>query len=51
VKALQDLLKDLIGGNEERAEQAVTALIELGEDAIPSLLDLTHSDDVDCRIL
>jgi len=49
VKALQDLLKDLIGGNEERAEEAVTALIELGEDAIPSLLDLTHSDDVDAR--
>jgi len=49
VNALQDLLKDLISGNEERAEQAVTALIELGEDAIPSLLDLTHSDDVDAR--
>jgi len=49
VNALQDLLKDLIRGNEECAEEAVTALIELGEDAIPSLLDLTHSDDVDAR--
>jgi len=49
VAALQDLLSDLSSGDEERAENAVSSLIELGEDAIPSLLDLTHSSDVDTR--
>jgi HEAT repeat protein len=46
---LQNLLDDLTGGDEERAEQAVSGLVELGEEAIPSLLDLTKSDDVDSR--
>ena len=46
---LQALLKDLISGDELRAEKAVLALIHLGEDAIPALLDLTHSKDVDAR--
>jgi HEAT repeat protein len=46
---LQNLLDDLTGGDEERAEQAVSGLVELGEEAIPSLLDLTRSDDVDSR--
>jgi len=49
VSALQDLLNDLTSGDEERAENAVTALIELGETAIPALLDLTHSSNVDFR--
>ena len=49
VSALQDLLSDLTSGNETRAEKAVPALIELGEDAIPALLDLTRSSDVDQR--
>lgn len=31
------------------AEGAVSQLIELGEDAIPALLDLTHSPDADSR--
>ena len=46
---LQVLLKDLTSGEESRAEKAVPVLIELGEDAIPALLDLTHSMDIDAR--
>lgn len=46
---LQNLLDDLTGGNEDRAEQAVSGLIELGDDAISPLLDLTKSEDVDSR--
>lgn len=46
---LQSLLYDLTSGDEERAESAVTGLIELGEDAISSLLDLTQSSNVDSR--
>jgi HEAT repeat protein len=49
VSQLQNLLDDLKSGDEERAERAVTELIELGKDAIPSLLDLTESSDVDTR--
>ena len=49
VLALQDLLSDLTSGNETRAEKAVPALIELGAEAIPALLDLTRSSDVDQR--
>ncbi|HET9913593.1 MAG TPA: HEAT repeat domain-containing protein [Anaerolineales bacterium] len=46
---LSDLLNDLTGGNETRAEAAVSPLIDLGEEAIPALLDLTRSPDVDHR--
>lgn len=46
---LQSLLQDLVSGDETRAENAVTALVELGQDAIPALQDLTHSADVDSR--
>jgi len=49
VSTLQDLLDDLTSGDEERAENAVPLLVELGEDAIPALLDLTHSPDMDLR--
>ena len=45
----QSLLHDLVSGDEARAEGAVTALVELGQDAIPALLDLTHSPDADSR--
>ena len=38
-----------MSGDEERAEGAVTGLIEFGEDAISPLLDLTQSSDVDSR--
>jgi HEAT repeat protein len=49
VTTLQALLNDLTSGNEARAEKAVPSLIKLGEDAIPALLDLTRSSDVDHR--
>ena len=46
---LQSLLDDLLSGDEVRAEQAVTALVQLGQDAIPALMDLSHSSDADSR--
>ena len=46
---LPELLNDLTSGDEERAEAAVPSLIEMDEDAIPALLDLTRSTDVDSR--
>jgi HEAT repeat protein len=49
VSRLQELLNDLTSGDESRAEQAVKSLVDLGEQAIPSLLDLTHSSNVDAR--
>ena len=49
VNTLQDLLDDLLSGDEARAENAVPALIELGENAIPALMDLTRSPDLDSR--
>jgi HEAT repeat protein len=49
VSTLQDLLTDLTSGDETRAEEAVSLLIDLGKDAIPALLDLTRSPDVDSR--
>jgi len=49
VSNLQDLLDELLSGDETRAENAVPVLVELGEDAIPALMDLTRSPDVDSR--
>lgn len=49
VSSLHDLLRDLTSGDETRAERAVRGLVELGEDAIPSLRDLTRSEDVEHR--
>lgn len=46
---LKELLVDLTNGDEERAERAVAPLVELGEEAIPALLDLTRSPDMDSR--
>lgn len=43
------MLNDLTSGNETRAEAAVSALIDLGEEALPALLDLTRSPDSDQR--
>jgi HEAT repeat protein len=45
----QELLNDLTSGSEARAEKAVPLLLELGEAAIPGLLELTRSADVDHR--
>jgi HEAT repeat protein len=44
---LPNLLNDLTGGNETRAEAAVLPLIDLGEKGV--LLDLTRSSDADHR--
>jgi HEAT repeat protein len=49
VSSLQDFLTDLTSENETRAEEAVHSLINLGEEAIPALLGLTRSSDVDDR--
>lgn len=49
MKPIQHLLEDLQSGDEARAERAVTALIEMGQDAIPALMDLSRSPDVDAR--
>lgn len=42
-------MDDLVSGDEARAENAVSPLIDLGEEAIPPLLELTHSVDADQR--
>ena len=49
VSSLPDLLNDLISGDETRAEEAVSLLVGLDEEALPALLDLTYSSDVDHR--
>jgi HEAT repeat protein len=49
VKTLEDLLEDLASGDETRAEAAVVPLVGLGEDAVPALLELTRSSDIDSR--
>lgn len=49
MSSLTDLLNDLIGGDETRAEEAVSLLVDLGEEAFPALLELTHSLDADQR--
>ena len=49
VSNLKALLDDLLSGDEARAENAVNALVELDQDAIPALWDLAHSPDVDSR--
>jgi len=49
VSTLQDLLDELLSGDETRAENVVPALIELGQDAIPALMDLTGSSNIDSR--
>ena len=49
VQALQALLEDLLSGDEARAEGAVPALVELGQAAIPALMDLSHATEIDSR--
>jgi len=49
VNTLESLLDDLTSGDEARAEAAVPPLIEIGETAVPALLELTHSPNVDVR--
>ena len=49
MNTLQDLLNDLTSDDETRAEGAVSALLEKGEEAIPALLEMTKSNDADKR--
>jgi HEAT repeat protein len=49
VADLQQLLEDLSSGDEARAEEAVVALIEMGQAAIPALLDLSRAEQADSR--
>jgi HEAT repeat protein len=49
VASLKELLDDLVSGDEERAEAAIPHLIEMDADAVPALLELTQSQDVDTR--
>ncbi len=44
-----DLLAELTGGDDERAEKIIPAIVDLGAAAIPALLDLTRSADSDSR--
>ena len=46
---LDELLAGLTSGDESRAENAVSGLVELGEEAFPALLDLLKSADADQR--
>ena len=49
MSTLQELLDTLLSGDETRAENTVPALVELGEAALPALMDLAHSSIVDSR--
>jgi HEAT repeat protein len=49
VTNLERLLGELASGVEDRAEAAISSIIEIGESAIPGLLDLTRSADPDVR--
>ena len=46
---MESLLAELTSGDESRAEAVVSKLIALGVDAIPALVDLTHSPESDHR--
>lgn len=46
---MNDPLAELTCGNDERAEKAIPAIVEMGAAAIPALLELTRSDDADSR--
>ena len=44
-----DLLAELVSGDDERAENAIPAIVGMGAAAIPALLDLTRSAASDSR--
>ena len=46
---MKDLLAELTSGDDERAEQAIPAIVDAGAAAIPALLELTRSENVDSR--
>ena len=46
---MKDLLAELTSGDDERAEQAIPAIVDAGAAAIPALLELTYSENTDTR--
>jgi HEAT repeat protein len=46
---MKELLADLTSGDDERAEKAITPLVELGKVVIDPLLELTRSQNEDTR--
>ena len=46
---MKELLAELTSGDDERAERSIPAIANMGSTAIPSLLELTRSEDVDSR--
>ena len=49
VVEMKDLLAELTSGDDNRAENSIPALTELGMAVIPALLDLTHAEETDTR--
>jgi len=46
---MQALLDDLVSGDDARAEASLPSILEMGQAAIPALLELTRSSDSDSR--
>lgn len=46
---MHDPLTELTSGDDERAENAIPAIVKLGAAAIPALMELTHSENLDTR--
>jgi HEAT repeat protein len=46
---MRELLAELTSGDDVRAENSVPAIVRLGREAIPALLDLAHAEGADSR--
>ena len=46
---MKHLLAELVSGDDERAENAIPAIVGMGAAAVPALLELTRSADSDSR--
>ncbi|MBC7876505.1 MAG: HEAT repeat domain-containing protein [Anaerolineales bacterium] len=46
---MQDLLAELTSGDDTRAEKSIPAILELGIDGMPALLELTRAEETDSR--
>ena len=46
---MHELLAELTSGDDTRAEKSIPAIVDLGMDAIPTLLELTRAEEVDSR--
>ena len=46
---MHELLAELTSGDDARAEKSIPAIVDLGMDAIPTLLELTRAEEVDSR--